>query len=72
MTIWGMSGITSRPYLLASMICAVKQNEVRMKEQWLNRLGISTVIGLVSTWLFGLVGFTTWLIDIMITGHIKK
>lgn len=67
-----MLGVTSRPYLLASMICAVKQNEVRMKEQWLNQLSISTVIGLVSTWLFGLVGFTTWLIGLMINKHIKK
>lgn len=38
----------------------------------LDGLNIHNVIGLVSAWLFGLVGFCVWLITILIGKHLKK
>lgn len=38
----------------------------------LDGLNISNVIGLVSAWMFGLVGFSTWLIVTLIGKHMKN
>lgn len=38
----------------------------------LDGLNINNVIGLISTWMFGLVGFGVWLIVTLIGKHLKK
>lgn len=38
----------------------------------LDGLDINNIIGLVSTWMFGLVGFCVWLIVTLIGRHLKK
>lgn len=51
-----------------------------MKEQYrrykdllsLDGLNINNVIGLISTWMFGLVGFGVWLIVTLIGRYLKK
>ena len=38
----------------------------------LDGLNIYNVIGLVAAWMFGLVGFSAWLIVILIGRYLKK
>lgn len=38
----------------------------------LDGLNINNVIGLVSAWMFGLVGFGVWLIVTLISRYLKK
>lgn len=38
----------------------------------LDGLDINNIIGLVSTWMFGLVGFCVWLIVALIDRYLKK
>lgn len=51
-----------------------------MKEQFvkykdlltLDRLNIYHVVGLVSAWMFGLVGLCVWLMGLLIGKHLEK
>ena len=69
-----MSGVTS-PLGRVS-----KKRGKWMKERYrrykdlisLDGLDINNIIGLVSTWMFGLVGFCVWLIGTLIGRYMKK
>lgn len=69
-----MSGVTSP----LGRVSKKRGNE--MKERYkeckdllsLDGLDINNIIGLVSTWMFGLVGFCVWLIVTLIGRYLKK